>query len=278
MTNSSRTLVPSLDAYRRITAPHVRHAIAMQAHIGQTAPTGGSRLGGAPDMPADWDWPRNSQGRPMSLIAQINLAEAKPFDVENKLPERGWLYLFYELEKPVWGFDPADASSFCVRYFDGDAAALQAHPLPSDLGEDWRFGEAQLEFAAGSSELPHPSSFLMRHIELEYDVWEALDEEALGDGEAHKLLGHSNNIQGDMELQCQLVSHGLYCGDSSGYEDPRCPALKPGAADWVLLMQIDSEDDLDMMWGDCGRLYLWIRQQDLAERRFDRAWLVLQCY
>ncbi len=23
-----------------------------------------------------------------------------------------------------------------------------------------------------------------------------------------------------MELECQLVANGLYCGDSSGYEDP----------------------------------------------------------
>jgi uncharacterized protein YwqG len=32
------------------------------------------------------------------------------------------------------------------------------------------------------------------------------------------------------------------------------------------------------MWGDGGRLYFWIREQDLAVNNFDKTWLVLQCY
>ena len=31
------------------------------------------------------------------------------------------------------------------------------------------------------------------------------------------------------------------------------------------------------MFGDCGRIYFYIRREDLLARRFDRAWLVLQC-
>jgi uncharacterized protein YwqG len=31
------------------------------------------------------------------------------------------------------------------------------------------------------------------------------------------------------------------------------------------------------MWGDAGMLYYWIRKQDLAEDRFDRIWMALQC-
>ena len=101
------------------------------------------------------------------------------------------------------------------------------------------------------------------------------DEYAL----SHKLLGHSENIQGDMELECQLVTNGLYCGDPSGYQDPRAAALIAGAADWVLLLQIDSdEDNCGMMWGDSGRIYLWIRREDLQARRFAQAHLILQCY
>ena len=111
----------------------------------------------------------------------------------------------------------------------------------------------------------------------ENDAWWAWREEQ--PELSHKLLGHSENIQGDMELECQLVSHGLYCGNSSGYEDPRREQLQAGAADWVLLLQIDSEEaHCGMMWGDSGRLYLWIRQQDLAAKAFERCWLVLQCY
>ena len=79
-------------------------------------------------------------------------------------------------------------------------------------------------------------------------------------------------------MQCQLVSHGLYMGDSTGYNDPRRPALEAGADDWQLLLQIDSDDHMGTVWGDCGRVYYWIRQQDLRDRDFGKAWLVLQCY
>ena len=48
-------------------------------------------------------------------------------------------------------------------------------------------------------------------------------------------------------------------------------------ARWKLLLQVDSDDASGMMWGDAGMLYHWIRD-DLAARRFDRTWCVMQCY
>lgn len=80
-----------------------------------------------------------------------------------------------------------------------------------------------------------------------------------------------------MELECQLASNGLYVGNSSGYDDPRRPALEPGAVDWQLLLQIDSDDDVGMMWGDVGMLYFWVRKQDAERADFSNVWMVLQC-
>ena len=34
----------------------------------------------------------------------------------------------------------------------------------------------------------------------------------------------------------------------------------------------------ELMFGDCGHIYFYITKEDLAARRFDRIWLVLQCY
>jgi uncharacterized protein YwqG len=33
-----------------------------------------------------------------------------------------------------------------------------------------------------------------------------------------------------------------------------------------------------VMWGDGGVLYFWIREADARARRFDQAWVVLQCH
>src|SRR4029079_5164991 len=97
------------------------------------------------------------------------------------------------------------------------------------------------------------------------------------DGGLHRLFGHAASVQGDMPLEAQLVSNGLYCGDGSGYRDPRAKTLAAGASDWVLLLQLDADDGAQVMWGGLGMLYFWIRREDLAARRFDRAWFTLQC-
>jgi uncharacterized protein YwqG len=82
-----------------------------------------------------------------------------------------------------------------------------------------------------------------------------------------------------MALECQLVTNGIYCGSPDGYRSAQAQLLKAGAADWMLLLQLDTDEDgPGWMWGDAGCLYFWLRRQDLAERRFDRVWAVLQCY
>jgi uncharacterized protein YwqG len=129
--------------------------------------------------------------------------------------------------------------------------------------------------------------------ELTFAPWESFDVESLGmsreqrfayadlfdNGETtvHRLLGHPDPVQGDMQLECQLVTNGLYCGDSTGYQDPRAKTLRGGASEWWLLLQIDSEDQASMMWGDVGRIYYWINQSDLLSRDWELSWLILQC-
>ena len=59
-----------------------------------------------------------------------------------------------------------------------------------------------------------------------------------------------------MELEAQLASHGVYCGDPAGYESPEAGRLEAGAKDRRLLLQLDSDEHMDVMWGDAGILYL----------------------
>jgi uncharacterized protein YwqG len=49
------------------------------------------------------------------------------------------------------------------------------------------------------------------------------------------------------------------------------------ADSWQLVLQVDSDLGTGMEWGGWGRLYVCIRKRDLAERRFDRCWTLLQC-
>jgi uncharacterized protein YwqG len=80
-----------------------------------------------------------------------------------------------------------------------------------------------------------------------------------------------------MELDCQLASNGIYVGNPEGYQDPRRAELEAGAAEWKLLLQLDTDDDTGWMWGDTGTLYYWIRESDARRGDFSNVWFSYQC-
>jgi uncharacterized protein YwqG len=151
--------------------------------------------------------------------------------------------------------------------------ALKRIPPPEALEEEGRF-EACALIAQQEISLPSYGSNLLKFLTKEEQ--ETVFE--LFGGNINKMLGYADTIQGDMELECELVTNGLYCGDPSGYNDPRAKELEPNAVDWRLLLQVDSnEDENGMMWGDVGRLYFWIKEHHLLAKNFDKSWVILQC-
>ena len=238
---------------------------------------GGSKLGGEPDLAIDTEWPERN-GRPLSFLGQINLDGLPTLATESGLPRAGLLSFFYDCEEQPWGFDPEDKSGSKILY-QPEIKDLQRRSTPDDLEDEGWFLECRLD-AELSYSLP---SSIQELDDLDDDAtneafWELLGELGPDDGSArHQLLGFPLLIQNPMELECQLASNGLYCGDASGYNDSRAKALEEGAKDWQLLFQIDSDDKADMMWGDVGTLYFWIRSSDLKSHDFDASWLILQC-
>lgn len=242
-----------------------------------------SRFGGEPLLPPDFSWPESGD-RPLDFLLQIDMADVKPFDPDDVLPPSGLLTIFYDTEEQPWGYDPDQIDGFCVELITRSDVVRTA--LPEACA---RFPQRFVRFGNART-LPHVGSRAfdafdrdahMSDDELDkyLDFQEQYEKQPYPKGAArHHLLGHSSNIQGDMQLEAQLVSHGLNCGHATAYSDPRRAELEQGADDWLLLLQLDSDSSVEMMWGDVGRLYFWIRSEDLAARRFDRVWMSLQCY
>jgi uncharacterized protein YwqG len=233
-----------------------------------------SRIGGLPHLPPSQAWP-SWKGEPLSHLCQIDLSEVAHFGAARSLPDRGVFSFFYVPDQSTWGFDPADRGSWVVLYH-GDSN-LRPAQAPAQLAPEASFREAALEFEEALS-LPSTMSDVVAQLRLTDAEFDALCGfiEAY-ESPAHHLLGHPQPVQDDMELECQLASNGVYCGDPSGYAGSEAERLKPGARDWRLLLQLDSDDDRGMMWGDLGRLYFWIRSSDMAACAFDRVWMILQC-
>ena len=250
-----------------------------------------SKFGGKPAVPAGFEWPRfdaenydgETANRPLSFLCQINLEEISAYDKENLLPGTGLLLFFYEQESMRWGFDPEDAGCSRVFYFE-DISQLAEADLPDDMKDEYKVKEYDLSFSAKDS---YPSfEELDCHSDVDCD-WDDYDEAVEKKGyalesERHKLLGYADLVQGEMLTECERITRGLYCGDHKSYVDTPEDVkedISGAATDWVLLFQMASiqEDDYELMFGDLGNLYFYIRKQDLKERNFDKVWLVLQC-
>ena len=214
----------------------------------------------------------------MAFVCQIAFQEVKHLDRESLLPDAGLLSLFFEGGVESWGFDPADRAAFDVRWCD-PSVSLVRHSFPDGVDEWHRFGPVAVSGELIET-LPDPYSRVIDLAGWPQKGFDAYADELLeptSDEPQHQLLGWPDQIQGDMQLECQLVTNGIYMGSPDGWKDPRRAALESGASDWRLLLQLDSDEANGMAWGDVGMIYLWIREQDLRARAFDQSWLILQC-
>lgn len=263
---------------------YCQKAIALSYEEVPPASIGATRFGGAPDVPADFEWPYFETStyedevvkpRPLSFLAQFCCEDLAPYDAENLLPKHGLLSFFYEFGSQRWGYDPTDKGCARVFWFEDTKALIRAD-VPAELEEDFRFAPKGYCLQTKPS-YPSGEDFAMLGGEADddfYGVYDALDQ-----ANSSKILGWATLQQGNMTMECALVTQGYYLGGPDGWaEIPKTvkeEAKTRSIFDWQLLLQLDSEGEL--MFGDCGMIYFYIKKEDLAARRFDRAWLVLQC-
>ncbi|MBQ9554868.1 MAG: DUF1963 domain-containing protein [Muribaculaceae bacterium] len=228
-------------------------------------PIGCSKYGGRPDVPADFQWPHDNSGRPLSLLLQINCADLAPHDREGILPTSGHLYFFYELSQMDW-----DGTENDVRVIYNDLPLSQLHPLdfPENLADEYQLKEWPLQFTHGTSiptieELSQLTDepFNEDDEDERYETFDRLwNESLIGSGDIGSMLGYAYLIQG---------------------------SIVDDLTNEVLLLQLDSngeywrEDDKtphDLLFGDDGCIYFYIKREDLLARRFDNIKFALQCY
>lgn len=253
-------------------------------------PAGKSKIGGKPHLPESFAWPYYEgedyegvlKNRPLSFLAQFNLEEIAEYDQDNRLPHKGMLYFFYDLCTMRWGFDPKDKGCARVFYVE-DSSALQAVDFPEELETDFVLPEFEVAFTA-RMDLPDYEEIAEFMPALE---WDSYDEEKVlfgyegdEDEEVSKLLGYADLIQGDMLLECEEVCNGIYCGNIPDLTEEQREKMLADSKEWELLFQMSTvgNEDYELMFGDCGSIYFYIKKQDLQKKNFDNVWLVLQCF
>jgi uncharacterized protein YwqG len=245
-------------------------------------PVGSSKLGGCPDIPKRREWPLWHE-EALAFLGQIDLAEISGYSCCKAFPSFGRLYFFYDVEQSTWGFDPSDKGSWRVIYSSAPCADLVRRAQPPEIPEHALYRSCVPSFYQTLSIPGYESIFISqldltaKELHLYADFLESFSATQAQSDSAHQILGFPEEIQGEMQLQCQLVSNGLYCGNERGYKTALARKLEWGAVFWRLLLQLDSDENVGMMWGDLGKLYFWILDEDLGNLNFDNVWMILQC-
>jgi Domain of unknown function (DUF1963) len=246
-----------------------------------------AQLGGSPALPDGVAWPRSEAGQPLGFVASIDFGQLPVGQLDVPLPAEGTLLLFYRdpledmpegvqgVAGPLPDLQPPEARLLHVpagvaataRTAPPGAATYRAVPLAGEqivTGPDWEH-PALARAVAGLSDadrafMADPFNSDPFRIEMGDKI----------DHPRHRVGGYANPVQGSVEVD---VAHQRLGGRVS-YSDP---ALHDQARQWTSIVQIDSDDDAGMMWGDCGCLYWLMRPADIAARRFDASEFTFQC-
>lgn len=241
-------------------------------HLEHTQEDRSSWIGGDPRVPPDFKWP-SWQGRPMTFLAQMDLSEVAAALREPWFPTHGQLYFFHASGDPELGDEPTERGSWRVIYSRAERSTLTA---PNSGSRDMRvFPRTNVTFRRIES-LPSEERVMngREPTNEEFETLLAAQDAPFKGHPRHQMFGYPVPEQNDnMELESELALRGLTYADegSNEYRD-----ATREAAQWHLLLQLDTDDDLQMMWEDGGLLFFWIKQTDAAQGNFDRVWMVLQ--
>lgn len=240
---------------------------------------GASFLGGKPLVKTGFTWPRKNN-KPLGFIAQMDLGEVNSTRAIDWLPDCGRLLFFYDLAEWPWGFDPNDKGGWAVIYESG-SGELYFQELPDDLNEEHIAPSIKYVKAEEFISYPDSQRISFKEIGLSEDAddeyYDFIDEQ-YGDEPSHQIGGFPTPVQNDdMEEECQLASGGVNCGGPEGYSSEEAKLLRKQKNDWCMVLQFDSDDDIEAMWGDMGMLYFWVKESEAKNCDFSNAWMVLQC-
>ena len=262
-----------------------RNAIICEMHEADKKTN--SKIGGQPWLPEHINWFYNDPegdnlGKPLAFLAQFDMKELNAFDVDHILPTNGMLYFFYDFENEPIGCMKKERYGAKVYFYEGDLECLQETDFPDDLDERFCIPEFGLHFTSRYEVPMHDEFIQITQKNIDYykynDSIQKTGFQHDSNQEITKILGYADACQGSMLLQCEMIQNGIDCNDFEHLKYRE--QYIANAGDWILLFQVDtiSNSDFELTFGDCGRLYFYIRKEDLKNKRFENSWFVTQCY
>lgn len=212
-----------------------------------------SKFLGSPYLPKGQNYPKNSKGDFLYLLAQINFEE---MPILAPYPEKGILQ-FWITADDAYGADfdnPTKQDNFKVTYYP----EIQKEDLVSDF-----------------SFLPNPDFFPFEDSTAECKLKFGKKEMPVGvfDYRFETVFGYIEKMFGD-DYKDDFYDAYMDRFDSTGhhmggypYFTQTDPRVKSDNKD-SLLLQIDTDVENNIMWGDCGVANFFISEEDLKKKDF----------
>ena len=277
-------------------------SLVLKTQQGRSTSIVGSKFGGEPYLPPDFDYPLSSEGQPLKLLAQLNFAELLLFDGDSEdeligelenFPTSGILQ-FYILPSDVFGVnfdDPTKQDEFRIVYHaDVQPENHQAQMLPEIVLDDdeniFPFDDEFILEAVLEDSSMRPEDFRLE--EMSPELGELYAQAA---DKVNAAISDQDYV--DAMLELSKIDEVLFgeLGDRGGHRvggypaftqhDPRGNPDKDFEVLDTLLLQIDSEFDEEgagIMWGDMGVANFFIAAEDLRNLDFSRVLYTWDCY
>ncbi len=222
-----------------------------------------SKFGGQPYLPKDTPFPVTPEGEELFFLAQINFAEMPPLA---PFPEKG-IVQFYINDDGRYGQnseDPFAQQYFRVLFFE--EVVEDESQLRTDFSELREYFDLpvyaencfKMAFEKSNEIVPVTDYLFKKHFsadffeqfgDTQWDVHGMYNEYVSAEG--HKIGGYAHFAQ----------------------EDPRDPENP-----LTLLFQMDTDVEIESMWGDMGTANFFISTEDLVKKDFSKVMYHWDCH
>ncbi len=253
-----RELPQELLPFKERIESTIKPYVEIKARRDENVALKASRIGGLPCLPKGAQYPLGAKGEPLSLLAQINFAETPPLQ---GFPDRGLLQFYISSADSLYGVsfnDLRNQAGFRVVYWPGapddEASVLTSYPaFPREAILPFE-GQCALDFIPGQAPIsPFDYQFAQQILGKDLPEWSEERRAVAAPYEeffqslaaGHRIVGYPFFVQTDPRYDPRYRNEG-----------------------YILLLQIDTDYQAGIMWGDAGVGNFFIRERDLQQRDF----------
>lgn len=232
-----------------------------------------SKFGGLPYWPKDRDYPVDKEGNALNFIAQINFYEL-PEKLEN-YPTNGLLQ-FFIANDDLYGMEFMEKGVTIEEYLESNNKKNYAVIYHQETSGSVESFNADVKKALGNDMSPYTGESAIM-LTLTTDTATPADYRF---NNITKSLGEMSEEVEEYAYDTLIQSPDHKIGGYASFtqEDPR--GYDSEDVDWLLLFQLDtdSNDHIEIMWGDVGIANFFIRLEDLKNLDFSKVWYNWDCH